>query len=118
MKPGTSARYTSGMLKASHSQMNRAALSAESVNSTPPLTAELFATMPTLSPSIRPNPTTSSGAKSGLISKKLSSSTRPSMKSWTSNGWLSRSGTLVRVSGVAGSSGWYVGRGECQLSGR
>ena len=47
MKPGTSARNTSGTLNASHSQMNRAALSAESTNSTPPLTAGLFATIPT-----------------------------------------------------------------------
>ena len=38
------------MPKASQSQMKRAALSALSVKSTPPLTAELFATMPTLSP--------------------------------------------------------------------
>ena len=50
--------------------MNRDALSARSLNSTPPLTAELFATMPTVSPSIRPNPTTSSAANSGLTSKK------------------------------------------------
>jgi len=54
-------------LKASHNQMNRVALSALSVNSTPPLTAELLATMPTVSPFIRPKPTTSSAAKSGLI---------------------------------------------------
>ena len=86
--------------------MNRVALSAESLKSTPPLTAELLATMPTVSPSIRANPTTSSAAKSGLTSKKLSSSTSPSMNSCTSNGWLSRSGTDARVSGSAGSSGW------------
>ena len=49
--------------------MNRAALSALSENSTPPLTAELLATIPTVSPPIRPNPTTSSAANSGLISK-------------------------------------------------
>ena len=66
--------------------MKRAALSALSVNSTPPLTAELLATMPTVLPAIRPKPMTSSGAKSGLISKKESSSTRPSMTSWTSKG--------------------------------
>ena len=86
--------------------MKRAALSALSVNRTPPLTAELFATMPTVSPAIRPKPTTSSGANSGLTSKKDSSSTRPSMTSWMSNGWLSRSGTVCRVRGFEGSSGW------------
>ena len=85
--------------------MNRAALSALSVNSTPPLTIELLATMPTVSPDIRPNPMTSSGANSGLISKNDSSSTSPSMTSWMSNGWLSRSGTVCRVSGADGSSG-------------
>src|SRR3954449_5141583 len=46
MKPGTSARNTSGMLKASQHQMNRAALSDESTNSTPPLAAGLLATIP------------------------------------------------------------------------
>ena len=85
--------------------MNRAALSALSLNSTPPLTIELLATMPTVSPAIRPKPTTSSGAKSGLTSKNDSSSTRPSMTSWMSNGWLSRSGTVCRASGADGSSG-------------
>jgi hypothetical protein len=78
MKPGTSARKTRGTLKALLSQMKRAALSAESPNRTPPLTAGLLATMPTLLPSSRPKPTISSGAKRGLISKKLPSSTRPS----------------------------------------
>ena len=58
------------MLNASQSQMNRAALSALSVKRTPPLTMELFAMMPTVSPSIRPKPMTSSPAQSGLISKK------------------------------------------------
>jgi hypothetical protein len=85
--------------------MKRAALSALSVNSTPPLTEELLATIPTVSPAIRPRPMTSSGANSGLISKNDSSSTSPSMTSWMSNGWLSRSGTVCRVRGRAGSSG-------------
>jgi hypothetical protein len=47
MNPGTSARNTSGMLNASQHQTKRAALSAVSVNSTPPLTAGLLATNPT-----------------------------------------------------------------------
>ena len=79
MNPGTSARYTSATLKASHSQMKRAALSAESLNSTPPLTAGLLARIPTELPSRRPRPTISSGANSGFNSKKLSSSTKPSI---------------------------------------
>jgi len=38
----------------------------------------LLATMPTLSPRMRPRPMTSSGAKRGLISKNDPSSTSPS----------------------------------------
>ena len=60
MNPGTSARKISGRLKASHSQMNRAALSAESTNSVPARWAELLATIPTGWPSRRPRPTISS----------------------------------------------------------
>ncbi len=75
MNPGTSARNTSGRLKASHSHTNRATLSAESTNRTPPLTIGWLATMPTARPSIRPSPQTTSAANSRLISKKLSVST-------------------------------------------
>ena len=94
------------MLKASQSQMKRAALSALSVKRTPPLTIELFATMPTVSPSIRPNPMTSSPAQSGLISKNESSSTSPSITAWMSKGTDSRSGTVCFISGADGSSTW------------
>jgi hypothetical protein len=80
MKPGTSARKIRGTLKASQLKMKRAALSAESPNSTPPLTSGLLATIPTEAPFIRPNPVMSSGAKRGLVSKKLSASISPSMK--------------------------------------
>src|SRR3954468_17733635 len=118
MKPGTSAKYSSGTLNASQSQMNRAALSAESTNSTPPLTAELLATMPTGEPSIRPNPTTSSGANSGLISKKESASTSPSMMSWTSNGTDSSAGTQSSASSTAGASAAAWGAGSRQQVGR
>ena len=52
--------------------MKRAALSALSVKRTPPLTIELLATMPTVSPSMRPKPMTSSPAQSGLSSKNES----------------------------------------------
>ena len=79
MKPGTSERNTRGMLKASHSQMKRAHLSAESTNSTPPFCIGLLATKPTGRPSMRPSPTITSGANSGLTSKNDSASTRPSI---------------------------------------
>ena len=53
MKPGTSARKSSGMPNALQVQMNRAALSAESTNSTPPLNFGWLATIPTTRPSSR-----------------------------------------------------------------
>ena len=81
MKPGTSARKTSGIPNASLNEMNRAALSAESVNNTPPFCAGLLATTPIGRPSSNPNPTMSSGANSGLISKNDSASRRPSSTS-------------------------------------
>ena len=81
MKPGTSARKIKGTLNASHHQMNRAALSAESTNSAPPSCIGLLATTPTGRPSSSPKPTISSGAKSGFTSKKLSASTTASMRS-------------------------------------
>ncbi len=81
MKPGTSARNTSGTLNASHHQMKRAALSDESTNSVPPSCIGLLATIPTGRPSRSPKPTISSGANSGFTSKKLSASTSASITS-------------------------------------
>ena len=78
MKPGTSARNTSGRLKASQHAMNRAALSAESLNSTPPFWLGLLATTPMGLPSRWAKPTINSLAKSGLSSKNESSSTSAS----------------------------------------
>src|SRR3954469_12817985 len=106
------------MLNASHHQMNRAALSALSENRTPPLTAELLATTPTTSPSSRASPVTSSAANSGLISKNDASSTRPATTSWTSNGWLSPSGTTLASSSRAGGSAGYDGGCSRQQVGR
>ena len=74
MKPGTSARKRSGISNASHSQMNRAALSDESLNNTPPFCIGWLATMPTARPSSRANPVSSSLANSFLISSQLPSS--------------------------------------------
>src|ERR1700742_4098381 len=92
------------MLNASQSQMKRAHLSAESTNSTPPRTAELVATAPIGRPSIRPNPTTTSGAKSGLISKNESASSSPSSIPWMSKGTDSSAGTQSSASSTAGGS--------------
>ena len=55
-------------MNASHSQMKRAALSAESTKSTPPRCFGWFATMPTTRPSMRAKPVRISFAKSCLIS--------------------------------------------------
>ena len=74
MKPGTSAKNSSGRSNASHSQMKRAALSAESTNSTPPLWRGCDAMIPTGMPESRARPVTISRANSLLISKKLPSS--------------------------------------------
>ena len=64
-------------MNASHSWMNRVALSAESTNSTPPLNIGLFATTPVTWPASRANPMVSSRAHSAWISKKEPSSTSP-----------------------------------------
>ena len=77
MKPGTSARNSSGTLNASQSWTNRVALSAESTNSTPPLNIELLPTTPTTSPSSRPKPMVSSAAQSAWISKNEPASSSP-----------------------------------------
>src|SRR5690625_3280322 len=109
MNPGTSARYSSGMLNASHHQMNRAALSAESTNSTPPLTAGWLATTPTGWPSSSASPVTSSGANAALSSRKEPSSTRPSITSRMSYPAASSTGMSALVSARAGASAVYDG---------
>ena len=75
MKPGTSIRNTSGMLKASQSQTNRAALSAEFTSRAPPSTMGWLARMPTGWPPMRARPVTMFLAQSGLIGKNSPSST-------------------------------------------
>jgi hypothetical protein len=79
MKPGTSARNSRGMLNASQSQMNRAPLSALSLNSTPPFCIGWLATIPTTLPPSLANPVSSSRAKSSLISNQLPWSTKASI---------------------------------------
>ena len=104
MKPGTSARNSSGTLNASQSQMKRAALSAESTNSTPPRCIGLLATIPTRRPSRRANPMISSLANSGLISKNEPSSTSASITLCMSYARRSSSGIDRRPIGARG--GW------------
>src|SRR3954469_665678 len=118
MKPGTSARNTSGTLNASHRLMNRVHLSAESTNSTPPSCAGLLATTPTGVPSRRPKPTITSGAYSGLISKNDSASTMPSMSSCMSNGTCSSGGTSSAVIARAGAAAAYCGGSTRHEDGR
>src|SRR5260370_2299319 len=73
-KPGTSIRYTSATLKASHMRMERAALSAESESSAPPFCIGWFATTPTEWPPARAKPITMFFAHVGLISNHDSAS--------------------------------------------
>ena len=60
--------------------------------------------MPTGRPSMRPKPTTTSAANSGLISKNESASTSPSMISCMSKGTDSSAGTQSSASSTAGGS--------------
>ena len=73
------------MLKALQSQMKRAALSAESGKSTPPLTFGWFATIPTTRPASRARPTMISRANRRLISNQEPASIRRSITSYMSN---------------------------------
>src|SRR3954452_299724 len=103
MKPGTSARNSSGRLNALHVQMKRAALSALSTNSTPPFCLGWLATMPIARPSMRAKPTMISLAQRGWTSKNDSSSTIPAMSSFMSNGLFSSRG--ICGNGAPGSAG-------------
>ena len=97
MKPATSARYTSGMLKALQSQMKRAALSDESTMRTPPFTFGWLATTPTARPPIRAKPTMTSGAKRRLSSNQVPASMRRSMTSYMSNHFRWSYGTIASI---------------------
>jgi len=118
MNPGTSARNSSGTLNASHSQTNRAALSAESTNSTPPFCIGLLATMPTGRPSSSASPVITSGANSGIRSKNDSASMSPSIRSCMSYARCSSAGTAAAVSNRAASRGSYRGGVWRQLCGK
>ena len=105
------------MPKASQHQMKRADLSDESTNSAPPLCIELLATIPIGRPSRSAKPTITSGANSGLTSKKLSASITPSMRSCMSKATLSSAGTMSAVSWRDGASPVYRGGGVRQFCG-
>src|SRR3989442_9228552 len=97
MKPATSDRYTSGMLNALQSQMNRAALSEESTISTPPLTFGWLATMPTGRPSMRASPTMTSAANSFFTSNHEPASITRSTTSYMSNHLRWSYGTISSI---------------------
>ena len=84
MKPGTSWRKTSGMLKASQRLMKRAALSAESFSRMPPSCFGWLATMPTGWPPKRARQVMIVFANFGLMSKISPSSTISRMTSYMS----------------------------------
>ena len=100
MKPGTSARNSSGRLNALQVQMKRAALSAESTNSTPPLTFGWLATIPIARPSRRAYPTTSSLRPAGCTSSHEPASQSASISSMMSNGLFWSAGTIVAMAGA------------------
>ena len=58
MKPGTSTKVTTGMLKASQKRTKRAALMLLLMSRQPASTSGWLATMPTTLPSMRPKPMT------------------------------------------------------------
>ena len=75
MNPGQSIRNTRGRWNASHSQTNRAALSAAFTSRAPPSTIGWFATIPAGRPANRANPVTRFLAHSGFMGKNSPSST-------------------------------------------
>ena len=105
MKPGTSTRYTSGTLNASHMRMNRAALSAESESSTPPFCIGWFATTPTEFPAARANPTTMFLAHAGLTSNHDPSSNTTLITLRTSYAARGLTGTIFSNPATSRSAG-------------
>src|SRR3970040_1931718 len=76
MKPGTSCRNTSGMLKASHSMMKRAALSAECTSRAPPSTIGWVGAVPNerrerLLPSVRRVVARHDGRRLGVVLREV-----------------------------------------------
>ena len=100
------------MLKALQIQMNRAALSDESENSTPARCIVWLARIPTGCPPSRASPVISSWAKRSLYGKNVLSSTMASISSWLSNGRSSRVGTISSIARWAAASHPAVAGGE------
>ena len=73
--PGTSTNVKIGIWNASQNRTKRAPFTDELISKQPAATFGWLATMPTVCPFIRPNPTMMFLANSGMISKKSSSST-------------------------------------------
>ena len=95
MKPGTSTKVTTGMLKASQNRTKRAALMLLLMSRQPASTSGLLATMPTVRPARRAMPMTMFFAYSGCSSKKSPSSTVLRISSLMSYGLFGFSGTRV-----------------------
>ena len=102
------------MLNASHSQMNRAALSALSTNSTPPRTFGWFASTPTTRPFRRANPVSSSPAKNSLISHHEPSSINASTSSRMSNGLFWFAGIISAIA-RCGAGSCAAATGGCSV---
>src|SRR3989304_2734238 len=118
MKPGTSARNSSGMLNALQSQTNLAPLSDESLKSTPPLAFGRWAPPPPPRRSSRASPVMSSGAKSRFVSKKLPSSTSRSITWYMSKTRFCSAGTISSMGRpAAGAAGAAAGGASRQLRG-
>ena len=101
------------MLKASHSQMKRAALSAESTKSTPPLYLGWLATMPTGRPSMRARPVISSWAKSFFTSKNEPASTSSWIRANMSKGLFWSAGMISSMRLPDRTGGFGSARGGC-----
>ena len=103
--PGTSSNVTNGIWNASQNRTNRAALTLESISSTPASTLGWLPTMPTARPFRRANPMMMLPAKCSWTSKKSPSSTTMRTSSFMSYGLSADSGTMVTSLGSRRSTG-------------
>ena len=109
-----------GIPNASHSQMKRAALSALSTKSTPPLCLGWLATIPTGFPSRRAKAVITSGAKSFFSSKSESASisSRRSANMSKNLFWSGGMMSSMRLPEVAGGTAFCIGSGAEKFSGK
>ena len=108
------------MPNASQSQMKRAALSALSTKSTPPLCLGWLATMPTGLPSMRAKAVITSGANSFFSSKSESASTSSRISANMSKNLFWSGGMIssIRLPEEAGGTGFCTGSGAEKFSGK